>query len=56
METDVLEYALAAIFLIIIKENEIHPVTFHSCTFRATELNYDMYDKKLLIVFKAFYM
>jgi len=56
METDVLDYALAVILFIITKDNEIHPVAFHSRTFSAPELNYDVYDKKLLAIFKAFKM
>jgi len=54
METDALDYALTAILSIVNKENEVHPVAFHSCTFTAAELNYDTYDKELLAIFKAF--
>jgi len=36
------------------KDNEIHPVVFHSRTFSALELNYDVHDKELLAIFKAF--
>jgi len=56
VETDVLKYTLTAIFLIITEEKEVHLVTFYSCTFKITELNYNMYNKKLLVVFKAFYI
>jgi len=49
-----LEYILFTILSIINEENEVYPVTFHSCTFTVTELNYDTHDKKLLVIFKAF--
>jgi len=54
METDTSDYALAAILSIMTKENEIHPIVFYSRTFSTLELNYDIYDKKLLVIFKAF--
>ena len=56
METDASDYTLAAILSIITKDNEIHPVAFHSWTFSAPELNYDVYDKELLAIFEAFKM
>jgi hypothetical protein len=33
---------------------EIHPITFHSCTFSGAKLNYDVHDKELLAIFEAF--
>ena len=54
METDASDYALAAILSIVNKDNEVHPVAFHSGTFTTAELNYDTHDKKLLAIFKAF--
>jgi len=54
VETDTSDYALAAILSIMTKDNEIHPVAFHSRTFSALELNYDVYDKELLAIFEAF--
>jgi len=54
METDVLDYDLAAILSIVNKENEVHPVAFHFHTFTVAELNYNTHDKKLLAIFKAF--
>ena len=56
MKTNASEYILVAIFLIMIEEKEVHLVTFHSHTFKTTELNYDMHDKELLTVFKVFYI
>jgi len=54
METDALDYALAAILSIVNEDNEVHPVTFHSHTFTVAELNYDTHDKELLTIFEAF--
>ena len=54
METNVSDYALAAILFIMTKDNEIHPVAFHSRTFSAPELNYDIHNKELLAIFEAF--
>jgi len=56
VETDASDYALAAILSIMTKDNEIHPVAFHSRMFSATELNYDVHDKELLAIFEAFKM
>jgi len=56
VETDASDYALAAILSIMSKDNEIHPVAFHSRTFSALELNYDVHDKELLAIFEAFKM
>ena len=54
VETDTLDYALIAIFSVVNKDNEVHPVAFHSCTFTAVELNYNTHDKELLAIFEAF--
>ena len=54
VETDASDYTLAAILSIMTKNNEIHPVAFHSRTFSAPELNYNVHDKELLAIFKAF--
>ena len=54
METDALDYALAAILSIVNKDNEVHPVAFHSHTFTTVELNYNTYNKELLAIFEAF--
>ena len=53
--TDVSEYALVTILLIMTEDREVNLVTFHSCTFKAMEFNYNMHDKELLTVFKAFH-
>jgi len=54
VETDTLDYTLAAILFIVSEDNEVYPVAFHFCTFTAAELNYDIHDKKLLAIFEAF--
>jgi len=35
-------------------EGKLHPITFHSLTFTDAKLNYDVHDKELLEIFKAF--
>ena len=54
MKTDALDYTLAAILFIVNKDNEVYPVAFHSHTFTVAELNYNIHNKKLLAIFKAF--
>jgi len=54
VETDALDYALTAILSIVNKDNEVHPVAFYSHTFTVAKLNYDIHDKELLAIFKAF--
>ena len=54
VETDASDYALTAILSIVNEKNEVYPVIFHSYTFTTTELNYNIYNKKLLATFEAF--
>ena len=54
VETDASDYALGAILSIVSGDGEVHPVAFHSRTFSAPELNYDVHDKELLAIFEAF--
>ena len=54
MKTDALDYALVAIFSVVNEDNEVHPVAFHSHTFTVVKLNYNIYNKKLLVIFEAF--
>ena len=54
VETDASDYALAAILSVQETNGDVHPVAFHSRTFSATELNYDVHDKELLAIFDAF--
>jgi len=53
-KTDASNYALTVILSIMTKDNEIHPIAFHSWTFSALELNYDVYNKELLAIFEVF--
>ena len=36
------------------EENKVHSIAFHSYTLTVTELNYDIYNKKLLAIFETF--
>jgi len=56
METNILDYALIAILLIMMEKKKVYLVTFHSYIFKAIELNYNIYNKKLLIIFEVFYI
>ena len=55
VETDALDYALAAILSTISPtDGEIHLIAFHSRTFTLPELNYNVHDKELLVIFEVF--
>src|SRR3979490_1904016 len=54
VETDASDYALTAILSTITSEGELHPLAFHSRTFTAPELNYDVHEKELLAIFEVF--
>src|SRR5882724_11621197 len=54
VETNASDYALAAVLSITTSNGELHPIAFHSRTFSALELNYDIHDKELLAIFEAF--
>ena len=55
LETDASDYTLTAILSTISPNNsEIHLIAFHSQTFTAPELSYDVHNKKLLVIFEAF--
>ena len=54
VETDASDYALNAVLSIMTPECDLHPISFHSQTFSAPELNYDVHDKELLVIFEAF--
>jgi len=53
LETDTLDFVLAAILSTYVGK-ELHPIAFYSQVFNPTEQNYDIYDKELLAIFKAF--
>jgi len=44
VEDNASNYILAAMLLIIIEEKEVYLVIFHSCMFKAAELNYNTHD------------
>jgi RNase H-like domain found in reverse transcriptase len=55
LKTDTSDYALAAILSIVSPDDrQVHPIAFHSQTFTVPELNYDVHDKELLAIYKAF--
>jgi RNase H-like domain found in reverse transcriptase len=54
IETDASDYALATILSTCTSDDELHPIAFHSQTFTAPELNYDVHDKELLAIFEVF--
>ena len=55
LETNASNYPLAAILSIVSPDDsEVHPIAFHSWTFTAPELNYNVHDKELLMIFEAF--
>lgn len=53
VETDMLDYALAAI-LSMVTNDGVHPLAFLFRTFTALKLNYDVHDKELLAIYEAF--
>ena len=54
VETNTSDYTLTTILSIVNKDNEVYLVAFHSHTFTAVELNYNIYNKELLAIFEAF--
>src|SRR6266540_7039025 len=50
------DYTLAAILSIITEDNQLHPVVFHSRSFSASELNYDVHDKELFAIYEVFHI
>ena len=54
VETDASDYTIAGILSNTCPDGEIHLVAFYSRTLTTPELNYDMHDKELLAIFKAF--
>jgi RNase H-like domain found in reverse transcriptase len=54
VETDASDYPLTAILSLRTSDGKLHLVTFHSRTFTFPELNYNVHDKELLVIFEAF--
>ena len=45
VETNISDYTLTTILLIIIEEEKVYLVTFYSYIFKTTELNYNIHKK-----------
>jgi len=54
IETDASNYALVTVLSIMTPNGEFHPIAFHSLTFWALELDYNVHDKELFAIFEAF--
>ena len=54
VETDASDYALTAILSITTPSGKLHPIAFHSQTFKTPEHNYNVHDKELLTIVEAF--
>ena len=54
VKADTSDYALTTVLSIMTSNGELHPIAFHSWTFSALELNYDVHNKELLGIFEAF--
>jgi len=54
VEMDASNCAIAGILSVTTEDGEIQPVAFYSCTLQSAEWNYDMHDKELLVIHKAF--
>ena len=54
VETDASDYAIAGILSLRTDNGDIHPIAFYSRTLHGAELNYNMHDKELLVIFEAF--
>ena len=54
VKTDVSDYVLIAILSIMTPSGELHPIAFHSQTFKTPECNYNVHDKELLVIVEAF--
>jgi len=46
--TDASDYAIAGILSMCTNDNDVHPVTFYSCTLLGSELNYNTHNTELL--------
>jgi len=53
VETDASDHVLAAILSTRL-DSDVYPIVFHSQAFSPMELNYDVHDKELWAIFKAF--
>jgi len=53
VKTNASDYAIVAILSIYIGK-EVHPIAFHLKILNTAELNYDMHNRELLAIYKAF--
>ena len=54
METDAFNYVFAAILSQPDHESTLKPVAFISCQYLSAECNYEIYDKELMAIVRAF--
>ena len=54
VEIDTSRIALGSILSQPDEEKRLHPIIFYSRKFTAPELNYDIYDKELLVIVDSF--
>ena len=54
IEIDINRIALNAILSQLDKINRLYPDIFHSKKFTTSELNYNIYDKELLVIMNSF--
>jgi len=54
VKTDASDYTLATVLSITTPDGELHPIAFHSQSFSALELYYDVHNNELLTIFEAF--
>jgi len=54
METDASDFAIGAVLSQRDKENQLHPVAFHSRKFSPAEINYEIHDQELLAIVDEF--
>jgi len=53
VKTDASNYAPATVLSITTPNGKLHPIASHSRTLSAPELNYDVHNKELLMIFEA---
>ena len=54
METDAFDYVFAAVLSQPDHEGTLRPVAFMSCQHHLAKCNYDIYDKELMAIVRAF--
>jgi hypothetical protein len=54
LEMNAFDFTIGAILSQLGKNNFLHPINFHTFKFSLVKTNYDIHDKKLLIIVDAF--